>query len=1174
MIVPRQHSGFIHSCYPVLLVLFLTAMTVRAEDNAMIYPVPSQSNEGSLIEVKDAVLLGEGEVGKTSPDQQPRVIPNAYEGRTAYEVTQHQTGFKLVQPLFISPSTEISWAWKKEAGQVCIIQLDLIQPGTNQHRYLGYGAGQLIEPPAPDPTVEIFTTGEIPKAWTLVQRNLSDDIKKVLGWDNARLDGFYLSPWDGNPAVFSGMQVKGVSNTDTESLRKQIELKNLSRVGKGQFEPQQLRNSDGKHISKFDTAFEECSPGRNSAANEWSAFGVIGDREVNCMGRDMHVRYPVYDLVFRMMDGAKEIKPDELDSFRLGLVNNRYPAIWGGWEYGNLLYKVSVMTVPDNEIGPYDLYRLDVQNPSQEPQKSLLSAIVEGPPDLRLKDGVVRGLGEAPFLIVDPSTLSKLAFRDWGLCDKRAKGYTGGGTPGVTEKALDSMRIGLDGVPVVYRMKVEKDKKYSVYLAATQHINGFLLDNPKEAGDYILRFQAEGSEPKTIDYIKYIHEANQPLCAGLENCHDVDGDGYIEIVSGVDDASKIRHTRLSAIYVFPQDTVIPDLKSVYSGALNASCVQHINVGITPEQFWNNQEYDKSDIGFARLFLDYSGTIEPGTVKTYWLKVPPIHKREPVSMGYIAHAFKEILPKEAVPPFSIEKLAALQKVDPLAAEKTVSSYWESFFATATQIETPDPILRDIFLSRLATRALLIVNINKDICYDACSPFFYFDYAARDSAYVIHAFDLGGLHDIATHRLNAYCTNAADIKERGPISFDGKPLQLGMLDDGRWVTRPGQHDTQGQNIWCLSEHYKLSGDREWLEKTAYPFIRRGAMWIVESRHKHMEQVGDLNDPRYGLIEPGAMEVLDVGAGTHLYYLSAFAVLGLREAADDAQSLGLTEDAELFAKEAVDLKKSLRASFEKTFKRNGLYEGNLWFGVEPEGVGMYGFWAHNALLWPCRAIDPHDPMLSATWRCMERMAETWGGGMHSEGEGSYWPYIGVDRAISYILRGDPEKTVDYFCAYTDTAGGTFSWGEGYGNVTSAGDQPHEWADAQWVSLFRHLFAFEDGSTLRITPATLRRWQQPGGKIMITGLSTHFGLLDLKTTPSDDAKRVDIEIKITPRGDQADRPLDKILLSPRLPQGQEIASVVLNGKPVDSFTHDEILINNPPRNETIRFSVVAGDY
>jgi hypothetical protein len=61
------------------------------------------------------------------------------------------------------------------------------------------------------------------------------------------------------------------------------------------------------------------------------------------------------------------------------------------------------------------------------------------------------------------------------------------------------------------------------------------------------------------------------------------------------------------------------------------------------------------------------------------------------------------------------------------------------------------------------------------------------------------------------------------------------------------------------------------------------------------------------------------------------------------------------------------------------------------------------------------------------MERMSHDWGGGLFSEGQGSYWPYIGVDWALSYILRGEPDRALDYFCAYVDKAGGTLSWGEG---------------------------------------------------------------------------------------------------------------------------------------------------
>ena len=193
------------------------------------------------------------------------------------------------------------------------------------------------------------------------------------------------------------------------------------------------------------------------------------------------------------------------------------------------------------------------------------------------------------------------------------------------------------------------------------------------------------------------------------------------------------------------------------------------------------------------------------------------------MGYIAHAFRDVLPGEAVPPFPADRVAALKAADPALAEKRVADFWSGFFAKAAQFDLPDPVLNDLYLSRLATRAILDIPITDQVVYNACSPFFYFDHAYRDQSYVVFANDLAGLHDRAARVLRAYCMDVKDVKQRGPISFDGKPLQLGMLESGLWNTRPGQFDTQGQNIWALVEHYKLSGDRPWLAQTAYPYVR---------------------------------------------------------------------------------------------------------------------------------------------------------------------------------------------------------------------------------------------------------------------------------------------------------------------------------------------------------------
>ncbi len=980
---------------------------------------------------------------------------------------------------------------------------------------------------------------------------------------------------------FAGAQSSAPQRLFPTTLPTTQPLVTLSEIGKGNYLPPRIKKYGEAHEPKFDTSFEELAPGRDSGSNEWSAFGAEGNDAFNCMGRDMRVRYPAYDLVFRIGNSKgddvgdlnKEISPGTLDSFRLGLVHGNLPAIWGGWEYQGLLYKVSVMSVPFDEHGAFDLYKLEIQNLTDKDAPSHLTAGLDGPPDMKAdgggNGGVIRGLGGAPFLIADAPQQSSIVNRDWGCCDKRAKSYLCGDGPGKTEPAISTTRIGMDGLPVVYRVKVEPGKKYTVCVAASPNISG-LLGQPTKSGDLVYRYQVEGAAAQDIDQIDYIAKKAQPICAKFDGVTDTDGDGYIQITAGNAPQSHLKHTRLSAIYVFPDGTKIDDLSSVYSGAMNDKCVAHVDVGVTPECSWNNQQYDQTDVGFTRLNLNYGGTLHAGETKTYWLKVPPIYRRKPVSMASVEHAFSQVMPGEAVPPFDAAQVQRLADWSADQAWQSVIDSWDKFFAKAAKISSPDPILQDIFLSRLATRAILDVSINDKVWYNACSPWFYFDFAYRDHAYVIYANDLAGLHDRAARLLNSYCMETKDVPT-GFISFAEKPLQLGQSPDGLWLTRPGQFDAQGQNLWCLVEHYKLSGDRAWLEQTSYPFIRKGAMWLVNSRHKEMDRVKDPNDPRYGLIEPNAMEVASMTHGQHQYYIDAWAILGLREAADAAAALGKTDDAKMFAQESADLRAAMRKSMEATFKRLSLYQGYIWFGVEPEGEGMYGFWGHTPLVWPTRSVEPHDPMLDATFNYMQRMAVDSGGDMYSEGQGGDWPYIGVDWAISNILRGEPDRARDYFCAYTDTAGETLSWGEGYDATAnfSGGDQPHMWADAQWIDLYRHLFAMEDGNTLLLTPATLRRWQDNPTGIEIDSLPTQFGNLKLSIHGNAQPGTIDYAFRLSPQGDQAQHPLDKIVINARTPGGRKITSVQIDGESIDTFFGEQIILPHPQRNHYYQFKI-----
>jgi hypothetical protein len=950
-----------------------------------------------------------------------------------------------------------------------------------------------------------------------------------------------------------------------------------SKIGRGHYVPLKLKGFQDKRVQKFETSFEECAPGRNCAANVWTAFGSPGgNKDINCMGRDLRVRYPLFNLEFQMYQNGTEIKPDSLDSFRLGLVNNRLPAVWGSWQHEGLSYKVSVMTVPGEQYGNFDLYKLEIQNTTDKPAESILVAGVDGPPDMRLEDGVVHGQGDTAFVIADQPTGTELILRDYGLCDKRAKsdGY--------------DFRLGLDGVPVVYRFKAQPGKKYLVYLTSPLNFYpGYYPKVPQNIGDQIFEYQVEGCPTQTVDPIQYrqdnkkLEQPDRPIIVRFDGAQDQNGDGYIEVRSGVTADSKCRFTVLGKIYVFPEEAKIDSDQSVYSGTMDSQCVWRIQVGVAPDEvqksnegYYNSGKFDPTDVGLARLKLNYTASVSPGEIKTYWLKIPPIHRRESAPGHSLAHTFRDMLPNEAIPPFEKDKVEALKKLDPRSAEQLTVKLWNAFFTKAARFELPDPVLKDIFLSRLATREIMDVKINKDVWYNACSPFGYFDHAYRDCCYSVMSRDIAGLHQESERLLRVYCMDIKDVKDKGPISFGYEPLQLGMLETGLWNTRPGQWDTQGQNIWALVQHYKLTGNRDWLEKTAWPFIRRGAMWIVNSRHKHMKEIGDPANPRYGLIEPGAMEVPGFKNGVHLYYVDAFAVLGLEQAAEAAAALDINDDAKMFREEYIDFKNCLHRSFKTTFQRKGLYEGFIWYGAETAaeaealGGGMFTDLGYP-LVWPCRAIDPQDPMWIATHRHMDYSIQSSGGGIYGG-----WPSIGMDQAMSYLLRGEPDKTLDYFCSYTDSANSVFCWGEGgYDRMVACGDQPYNWADANWIILFRNLFVFEDGDNLLLTPALFRRWHQGDKTIVAEGLPTYFGVLDLKIKPNDGGSEIQYTVKVTPKGDQSKRPLSKIILFPRSAMGRAIESAKLNGKEIDSFSRNQVILPRPDRNRTMEIQVRITD-
>src|ERR1039458_8495649 len=298
MKLTRQHSppvsavsGRSFSLGPVLGLCLVAGAGVFAGQERLILPAEVVADTEPGARAFDLVILGNEQLTRPLIGPAPEYIAKPQGNSADFLVKNQQVGIRIEEPVFVTPATSVSWVWRKDKGHVCIVQFELINPATNQRRYFGYGAGSLAEAPSSDPTVEVFVADTLPAQGARVGRKPCNDMKKVLGWEQARIASVYLSPWDGEPGVFADMVIRGVSKAGPAGPG----YERLSRIGTGHYVPSKLPAWAAKHVERFDTSFEECAPGRNSNANEWSAFGAIGDRDFNCIGRDMYVRYAVLD---------------------------------------------------------------------------------------------------------------------------------------------------------------------------------------------------------------------------------------------------------------------------------------------------------------------------------------------------------------------------------------------------------------------------------------------------------------------------------------------------------------------------------------------------------------------------------------------------------------------------------------------------------------------------------------------------------------------------------------------------------------------------------------------------------------------------------------------------------------------------------------------------------------
>ena len=386
------------------------------------------------------------------------------------------------------------------------------------------------------------------------------------------------------------------------------------------------------------------------------------------------------------------------------------------------------------------------------------------------------------------------------------------------------------------------------------------------------------------------------------------------------------------------------------------------------------------------------------------------------------------------------------------------------------------------------------------------------------------------------------------------------------------------------WVMAEHYRLTGDTEWLKKEL-PRLKAAADWIINRRRTTMKdrlsqaqsegiKAGTFSP--YGLQPRIAMGDGDPSGSRYFYVADASAHRSVKLLADVISQIDPRTGAELSA-EADRYRRDLLRVVEESLvlspvikTRDCTYRSFLPQGFQdrgpraialPEGVNVFSHcgpyssdivatsasieaWLRSGVL----SID--DPRIDGHFDVLEDvflLDNPWVRKRTSKydppkqwfSNGGFGYQSGWERVPDYYLARDdiPSFLRSWLnrCAVDMNLG---NWTFNEHTTFASNDKSH--GNAVFLSSFRNMLVMEIGETLWLARGTPRAWLKQGRKIAVTSAPTHFGTVSYEIVSDVDNGRITAKIEMPPRN-----PPKAVLLRLRHPTAAAIRSVTVNGKP-----------------------------
>lgn len=448
-------------------------------------------------------------------------------------------------------------------------------------------------------------------------------------------------------------------------------------------------------------------------------------------------------------------------------------------------------------------------------------------------------------------------------------------------------------------------------------------------------------------------------------------------------------------------------------------------------------------------------------------------------------------------------------------------------------------------------------------------------------VLAALDVMGSHKAAQDGLEQWLSAAGEGAPVGNFS-DGKGcLSHAHGPDGFGGDMDVVHAFGPGSIgWALTEHYRMTGDAQWL-RAAAPRIQASADWMLRQRRWLAAQIPGGERLWCKGLAPALQVTPDSGGlwmqfyEAEAYYWASVAHFAAALAEIDAAAgAQLAAESEAWRKDTLAAVERSIALSPVVLVRDGTYHSvipfacyvrgsatNAW-GCGREGSGEHVgplYWdtvqSAAALVSPAGLLAPGDVRVQGYLDVLEDRLL-----LENPNLPRRTPGYEVERDwfahAGWQYQGGLERTSNMHLAADDVPVFLRSFLNGYAidilpaseyvfNEHAIHGPPDKiFEEAAFLERFRMLLVMEEGANLWLARATPRAWLEQGRHIAVKHAPTHFGDVDYEIVSDVESGRITAKVELPSRSAPKE-----VLLRLRHPKSAKIASVLVNGKEWKDF-------------------------